>query len=474
MIWRAFFAASGFRKQLSPVASSSQASLERQVCRGVSSADGYAYFIAWMEIYMIGQLRRVVRSNGSTLLVCGLLAMSMSISACSSDDAAEATTTVVTSTDGTATLRIPDSALPAGVSADEISITRDDSRVTDFDGTARVWSFAPDGVVFKTPVRLTLDVETEEGDFFGMRHIADGDIEEPVIEVESIDAAGRVTVVSTEIDHFSSIAFFTLRTSQIVSVLKAEWKPEARDTNEGESLSVAMDLSGPSAFTTSITYIDALNRGIKEDIVYAGGAWESVIQWSASRPPLSPGFISTTANGAGTHTHEHSVTCDDDGPFTIDARIGGAITYSYTLTFLDTGLVRTNQTGQISTEIWASTSKECVPARETKPEYAAQLAELGSERTDEVRAPGSASVSLGDFGGKFGYYVWFDAAQTLDIGVTTTGSSSVLLFPQFSPGYDFVNAGGGTTHVTNLDSKRGNGVLTVIEGTGTATITVGK
>jgi hypothetical protein len=83
-------------------------------------------------------------------------------------------------------------------------------------------------------------------------------------------------------------------------------------------------------------------------------------------------------------------------------------------------------------------------------------------------------VSLGDFGGKFGYYVWFDAAQTLDIGVTTTGSSSVLLFPQFSAGYDFVNAGGGTTHVTNLDSKRGNGVLTVIEGTGTATITVGK
>ena len=101
-----------------------------------------------------------------------------------------------------------------------------------YNGDARLWTFAPAGLTLNEPVRLTLDVDIEAGAFYGADHISGGQVENLDVEVDADDESGRITRLSAEIDHFSSISILEISQVGIVGFVTTTWDLEAQDTQD--------------------------------------------------------------------------------------------------------------------------------------------------------------------------------------------------------------------------------------------------
>ncbi len=115
--------------------------------------------------------------------------------------------------------------------------------------------------------------------------------------------------------------------------------------------------------------------------------------------------------------------------------------------------------------------------REEKPEWLQRVVALG-DRTEEIGTSATDSIDLGGVEGEYGYFVHFDrvpgatvGAGTLEVCVTSTGSTAVTYFPHFPPGFDFTDTDPGCTEITNVDPTLENDILVDLSGAGTATIT---
>ena len=110
--------------------------------------------------------------------------------------------------------------------------------------------------------------------------------------------------------------------------------------------------------------------------------------------------------------------------------------------------------------------------REAKQEFMDQVATLGPDRIGAIIVPDSASVNLADHQGSYGYTIAIEAGATIEVCVTAAGgSASVTYFPEYSPGFDFLDAAPGCTDLTNKDPANENTALTVISGTGSISVT---
>ena len=58
------------------------------------------------------------------------------------------------------------------------------------------------------------------------------------------------------------------------------------------------------------------------------------------------------------------------------------------------------------------------------------------------------------------------------VTVTTAGGGAAInYYPHYSPGFDFTDTTPGSTIVTNIDTENSNGVLVVIDGSASVTVT---
>jgi hypothetical protein len=109
--------------------------------------------------------------------------------------------------------------------------------------------------------------------------------------------------------------------------------------------------------------------------------------------------------------------------------------------------------------------------REQKQEFVTQLAALGA-RVGEILVPAGGNADLDANQGMYGFTVGIEKGATIEICVTVSaGSATVMYYPEFSPGFMFLDAAPGCTDVTNIDAVNDNTALVVVSGTGMASVT---
>ncbi len=122
---------------------------------------------------------------------------------------------------------------------------------------------------------------------------------------------------------------------------------------------------------------------------------------------------------------------------------------------------------------------DCIE-REQKDEYTQQLEVLGAH-IDDLEVPeegeGEAMVDLAMNEGEYGYLIPVPAGGSIEVCVTASMAASVMYYPQYSPGYEFVDGepGSGCTTITNIDPDNPNVVLVTItsaESPNNVTVTV--
>ena len=111
--------------------------------------------------------------------------------------------------DGSATLVIPPGALPAGVSAGDISLTNisnDPAAIVVEEGTLlAAYELAPAGLALPAPVTLRIPLAIDDGALVEVIHFADGDAQ--IVQAVSIDVDPDTgaTVVAADIEGFSRV-----------------------------------------------------------------------------------------------------------------------------------------------------------------------------------------------------------------------------------------------------------------------------
>jgi Bacterial SH3 domain len=125
------------------------------------------------------------------------------------------TATDIVSEDGLATLRIPEGALPNGVSPDDIQVVAlDPADFADDLGedaeAVAVYELLPDGLVLDAPVTIEIAIgELEEDATYLVDHVSGDDVEFPPTELLFRDSGESVLAV--EIAHFSRVRTFIWR-----------------------------------------------------------------------------------------------------------------------------------------------------------------------------------------------------------------------------------------------------------------------
>lgn len=105
-------------------------------------------------------------------------------------------------------------------------------------------------------------------------------------------------------------------------------------------------------------------------------------------------------------------------------------------------------------------------SRTEKIEYTAEVTVLGTSRISELAVPATANHDLATTAGAYGYRIKVPAGGVIRACVSSTMSASLNYYPQFSPGYTFVDGAPGCTDVTNIDATAQNWVLLKVAGAG--------
>jgi len=171
---------------------------------------------------------------------------------------------VVQSDDGSASLSIPDGALPSGVKLADIKVTR----LADADAPMRIagrapfaaFRMEPNGTRFKTPVQLTVSGVPKGDGMASAFLISDGQAPTPL----NVDATGRGTAdepkLVVTVPHFSTVV---IGYDKATSTGAATGKPL-----------FDLKLTGPSEVFVGIPFsVTAETRSLSDD--YTSGPWES-------------------------------------------------------------------------------------------------------------------------------------------------------------------------------------------------------
>ena len=127
----------------------------------------------------------------------------------------------VTSSDGSIELAIPEDALPAGVSLEDIKINKlsdTESGVT-LDGEAPLLAYAlePRGIEFNTPISVTLTADLSDSPFPVLYNVSEKKIS--IVQNLSIeeDSEGNPIALHGELNHFSTLVLYRKRFKATVS-----------------------------------------------------------------------------------------------------------------------------------------------------------------------------------------------------------------------------------------------------------------
>ncbi len=302
------------------------------------------------------EVHSLVRLRPFALLLS--LSLSLAAIACGGDDDSASgfvASIPVTSGDTTATLDIPEGALPSDISPDDITVTPLEITETIEDSEhlepLAAYRFEPAGAEFEIPLRLSIDtVAQQEQNLIARLGSGDGSSEllQPVALSINL-ATNRVTAVYS-IEHFSEILFMLSKDGAQPHIAILPPPPEETYL-VGESFTVRARLhSGYANWTVVSRNDDGLT--IREDRrTLREKPWHADVVWSTSAPttnniadvfvdalnsafwgagdddldlrndpPLEPRLVESSVDGSTTLTAqfiEQTFTCKSVGFFTI-------------------------------------------------------------------------------------------------------------------------------------------------------------
>ena len=247
----------------------------------------------------------------------------------------------IVSDDGSAVLALPEGALPADVSAEDVQVVALDPAAIADDPTtvAAIYRLAPDGLVLEQPATLTFEVELpESGGVFAI--LISNEQSELLTEISVEGEGGGPGVVSVAVPHFSEVGIFTWApprgtltvTPDPVGTHKVGETFEATDT-------VGLGTPVDETDDLTMTHNGRRYRQVIEVSVGIGSDWSH--NFGSVRPsgPVARSEFFSRRSVSGTATFSANLTCTDEGDFALgwehDADVRAEV--EITQTWVDSG-----------------------------------------------------------------------------------------------------------------------------------------
>ncbi len=368
----------------------------------------------------------------------------------------------VVSADGVVTLAIPAGALAADteVTLDVVPPAMWPPSLAAAEPIGGIYALGPEGTTFAVPATLTWTFATAPAStlsagkprfLFGSSRSATGAIAPHAETSVTHGENGSLTAVST-INHFSE---HLLSTRPFVNRDAAPSTPFGEVTVDLRGGKHAVEAPWNALALDLVTGMTIASVQLSGDIVAPAFVadrspppWQQRFEIVEQLPmspelPWEPNLPRFECTAAGTGTLD----------FTISAVFGNGVDY-------------------VGGVIKGSEPVTC-EQREQKTEYTIEAGDLGQTRIAPLAVPGSALINLADHAGAYGYRLEVPPGATVRVCVSASGSASVNYYPQYSPGFTFVDGAPGCTDLTNLDPLNPNFVLIKVAGGGSPnTVTV--
>ncbi|MBI5527128.1 MAG: beta-propeller fold lactonase family protein [Deltaproteobacteria bacterium] len=221
----------------------------------------------------------------------------------------------IVSDDGKATLTIPEGALPAGVTADQISIkalTADDFGPITGATFLFGYELLPDGLVFNSPVTLSHAMALEGGWVFCS--LIGSEAAEPLdVTVEQNQETGILEKASMSLTHFSVTAGLGVASDDTIALVGDNPGKVPVGASFGITLKITPDFTGELTLT--------MKDGGIIHATWDTDTWENEGMFDAKGPITPAGFVK---NPTGIVSHDgeaftfinQTFRCDGEGGFT--------------------------------------------------------------------------------------------------------------------------------------------------------------
>ena len=290
--------------------------------------------------------KNAIIAAGATLV--GVVIFAVTVGGGSRDDAQTPTSsggqeTVVTSSDGIATLTIPQGALPAGVSQSDISITSLPPETISDDVLERlVFALEPDGTVLGSPAMVSIAIDPPaEGEPFGIPLVLHLSGEEDVEVLDGVviafDEETGAGTLSFEVGHFSLISYERTKAMFDVAV-----SPRSGSFNVGETFNRTLTVTPRKGDYTNKILPWGKNREERAthmDVRYGianGTRWKvgkktfDMTTWDESvLSPMTLQLVEKDMAATEAYRHDYPFTCIGEGKGDVSDR--GAFFISFTL-----------------------------------------------------------------------------------------------------------------------------------------------
>ena len=367
----------------------------------------------------------------------------------------------VASSDGVAILTVP-----AGALSDATELTIDivpqsawPANLVGAEPVGAVYVLGPEGTTFALPATLTWTFATAPANardggkprlLYGYSRSAAGLLEPHTETVSTPGAAGGLMVVST-LAHLSHHVLTAKRPfgdawTAPVGTLTIDQRPGRH----------AVDVAWDAAALELMPFASAPDVKVTiRQQVPAPIADLSQSPWDQSGHLYGSVTVSLTDNQPWRPEPLPRYKCTAQGMTMIEQR------FSVSVAVANNGGIISYAIGSVND----SQEIECY-ARVEKTEYTQELSGLGQARVSPLSVPATGTQNLADHAGAFGYRVDIPPGATVRICVSASMSASVNYYPQYPPGFTFLDGQAGCTDITNLDPDNPNTVLVRVAGGG--------
>lgn len=367
----------------------------------------------------------------------------------------------VASSDGVMTLTVPPGALSTAteLTIDVVAQSAWPANLTSADPVGAVYALGPEGTAFAIPATLTWQFVTAPANaldaaaprfIFGYSRSAAGVIEPHIETVSTPAGTGPLRVVSTVghlSEHLLSTRFFRDLNggwSSPLGTLTVDQRPGMHGVDVPWS-AARIELL-PSSLELDV--ILTVEQDVPAPLMdLSPSPWDvQVHQYGGERVNLTPGQVWMPSALP-------RYKCTAPGMSTITQRFTAFVL-----------VMSTDGGGNFSNGIIEDTA--AIDCHAQKAEYTAEEAALGSTRISPLLVPATASANLADTQGAIGYRIEVPPGSTVRVCVSASMAAGVNYYPQYSPGYTFVDGLPGCTNITSVDPFNPNWVLIKVAGAG--------
>lgn len=236
----------------------------------------------------------------ASLLVGVLLAAVVAACGGGADETGVLATLTATSGDAEVTVEVPEGALPSGVSVSDLSVAPLDGdeplAAYEHAESLGAYRFEPSGLVFDTPLRLTVELAASPSEVLARLVSSDGMVELLHPVGIAVSTTGETVRATYEIEHFSDLEFLRLEGGADAAIVVLPPPPES-SYFVGESFVMRVRVHAGAANWGVVSQRDG--RTITEvRRTLLDEPWSADIKWTTNAP-ASDNFVDALVSSFG-------------------------------------------------------------------------------------------------------------------------------------------------------------------------------